>query len=349
MRTTGFLKLSFAACLAAIFVTATAEAQPPGGGQRGQDGRGQRGQGQRGPGGGGGSQRGGGFQRGGGGFGGFTITKSRLLAVEDVLDDLKVDEGQGETIKAALESYRGERDASRPSREDFDKLSEEERAAKRAELQKKSEELSKKTNEILVSLLTDEQAKRLEQIELQIQLRFGLTRYLKSDEGRKQLSITDEQIAKLDAAQEEADQASTAARSKAFEAFRANRGEGGGDGGQRPDFNALREKMSAQMAELRKASEKKVAAILTEDQNRKLAELKGDPFEFDTRALFGRGGRSGGGGGGNFGGGRGRPGEGGGRGRGEDGGRGRGRGEDGGRGRGQGGERRRPAIEDDAV
>ena len=86
MRTNRFLKMSFAACLAAMFLTVAAEAQP-GGGQRGQGGRGSGGQ--RG-GGGQGGQRGGG--RGGvGGLGGgsITISKAPLIRSEDVLDELQ--------------------------------------------------------------------------------------------------------------------------------------------------------------------------------------------------------------------------------------------------------------------
>ena len=323
MRTVRFLKFSTAVCMTAMFLSAIAEAQPP---QRGQ---------------GGGRQRGGqqGGQRGGqrGGFGGFSggrgglqssVNRAVLLGVEDIQDELDIDEVQQTTITAALETYRQERDDSRPDRSQFDRsrfenATDEERQAlrdkmekERDELNKKRDALNKKTDQMLNTLLEPEQVKRLDQIAFQIRMRFGLTAMLKSDEMRDKLSISDEQIAKIEQVEEDA----AAERREQFQ----NGGFGGG--GERPDFSKIREIME----EAQKKTEKNVMAVVTDEQKVILASMKGEAFEFDMRALQRGGGRGG------FGGGD--------RGRGEGGG-------DRGRGRGNGdGERRRPAADsDDAI
>ncbi|MEQ9411887.1 MAG: Spy/CpxP family protein refolding chaperone [Fuerstiella sp.] len=293
MITSRFMQFSLTACLAAMFLTAVADAQPPEGG-RGQGGR-QRG-----------GQRGSGFGGGAGGRGGFqpTVSKAMLLRLEDVLDELQIDESQGETIKAALDAYRQERDDSRPDRSSFEGKSDEERRALFEKMQQDREALVKKTDEIVVSLLEKDQAKRLEQISLQLKLRGGLAAALKSDDLQGKLSLTDEQVVKL----EEAEKAAEEARNKMMEEMRASfqGGRGQGGEGQRPDFTAMREKMEA----ARKEADTAAMAVLTDSQKGTLEELKGKPFEVDMRALMQRGGRGG------FG-----------RGRGGDGGGGRGRGE----------------------
>ena len=316
MRTARFLKFSAIACMTAMFLSAVAEAQPP---QRGEGGGRQRG-GQR-----GGQQRGG-F---GGGRGGFqpSVSKAALLGVEDVQDELDIDDTQHATITAALEAYRQERDDSRPERGQFDRsqfenATDEERQAlrekmekERDELNKKREALNKKTDQMLATLMEPEQVKRLDQIAFQVRIRFGLTAVLKSDEMRDKLSITDEQIVKIEKVEEDA----SAARREMFQG-----GGFGGGGGERPDFTKIRE----MMAKAQKETEKNVLAVMNDEQKTILASMKGEAFEFDMRALQRGGGRSG------FGGGD----------------RGRGRGEGGDRRRGDGGERRRPAADsDDAI
>ena len=321
MRTARFLKFSAVACMAAMFLSAVAEAQPPQG--RGQGGGRQRG-GQQG--GRQGGRSGFGQQRGFGG-GSPSVSKAVLLGVEDVQDELDIDDTQHATITAALEAYRQERDDSRSDRGQFDRsqfenATDEERQAlrekmekERDELNKKREALNKKTDEMLATLLEPEQVKRLDQIAFQVRVRFGLVAVLKSPEMRDKLSITDEQIVKLEKVEEDA----SADRRKMFENMRSGEGE-------RPDFS----KIGEMMAEARRKSEKNVLAVVTDEQKVILASMKGEAFEFDMRALQRGGGRGG------FGGGD--------RGRGEGGG-------DRGRGRGNGGgERRRPAADsDDAI
>ncbi|MEZ6127244.1 MAG: Spy/CpxP family protein refolding chaperone [Planctomycetaceae bacterium] len=278
MKTNCLLRHALMACLAATLFTAIAEAQPGGGGRGGR----------------------GGF----GGFGGgFTISRAQLLGSEDVQAELKIGDGQSATITAALEAYREERNAARPDFGSFRDMSEEERTKAFEKMRKDGEALNKKTDEVLNALLEPEQIKRLDQIAVQARLRMAMTATLKSDEMRKELSITDEQLAKVD----EIETAAAEARRKMFEDARAagggrgdgNRGAGGGD--PRAAFEKSRQEMTD-----------KVMAVLNDDQKKKLDELKGKEFELDMRSLMGggRGGRGGAGGRGGDGGGRGNRGDG---------------------------------------
>lgn len=185
-------------------------------------------------------------------------------------------------------------------------MTEEERTAYFEKSQKEREELSKKTDEVLNALLEPEQAKRLDQISMQMKLNSATVATLKSDDLKSKLSLTEEQLAKLD----EAEKAATADMMKMFEEMRAAGGGPGAQPGGQPGggagFAAMQEKMTAARAKSTEAA----MAVLTADQIKTLDELKGPKFELDMRALMGgRGGI-----GGPPGGGRPRGGDGGGRG-----------------------------------
>lgn len=292
MRTSRFVWCSFATVLVALCVSSVADAQPPGGG------RGQRG--------------------GRGGFGGaprpVSISMAQLLRSEDVQEELEISEAQGETIRAALESFREEQgDAfGGGERPDFRSMSEEERREFFDKMQKQREELNKKTDQVVVALLEDDQVKRLNQIGLQVRLQMNMMGTVRSDEMKKELGLTDEQLVKLEETEKSLQEAQQKLREEMFANFRR------GEGGERPDFTAIREKFEA----ARKDGEAKILAVLNDEQKKKLNELKGEPMELDMRS-FQRGGFSGGRGG-------------------------EGRGGEGRGGRGDGGrrERRRPAAED---
>lgn len=293
MTTSRLLQRLIAACLATALMVTAVSAQPPGGGR-------------------------GGPGRGGPRFGGeprMPLSRAQLVNLEDVQAEIKIDDGQAATITAALEAFREERRASRPDFGSFRDMSEEERAKALEKVRKYMEDLSKKNDEVLNALLEPEQIERLDQIMVQLQLRMGPSAALKSPEMRDKLSITDEQLTKLEGVEKEAEEA----RRKMFEEMRA----GGRDRaeGQRPDFRAIMEKA-------REEQNTKVMAVLNDTQRKKLDELKGKEFNLDMRSLM-RGGRGG------------------------DAGRGRGRGGDGGeggRGRGRGGEGgRRPAQDSDGA
>ena len=257
------------------------------------------------------AQEGGGRQRsgrggfgGGGGpggpFGGPRLDRAALLRIEKVRLELKIEEAQAATIDAALDAYNEQRSASpRPDREAFEKMTEEERTAYFEKSQKEREELSRKTDEILVALLEQPQAKRLDEVAIQARLTMSATMTLKADDIKGKLMITDEQIAKLDEAQKVLDEE----RQKAFQDAFA-----GGGGGQGGDREAMRARMTEMMAAMQKKSTEAAMAVLTDDQKKALDEMKGAAFELTMRDFMGGrgfGGPPGGGRGGQGGGGRG--------------------------------------------
>lgn len=275
MMSVQYVRRAVLLSLATILVSSIVQAQPPGGGGGGRGGFG---------------GFGGGF---GGGRGGFNVDRAMLLGAEKVRTELKIEEAQAATIDAALAAYREERgNAPRPDREAIQAMTEEERTAYFEKSQKEREELSKKTDEVLNALLEPEQAKRLDQIAWQLKLNAATVATLKSDDMKAKLSLTEEQVAKLD----EAEKAAAADMMKMFEEMRAAGGGPGGQPGGNPGgpgggFAAMQEKMTAARAKSTEAA----LAVLTEEQKKTIEELKGAKFDLDMRALFG-GGRGGNGG-----------------------------------------------------
>ena len=274
MMSIRFLRQAVAYSLVTLLVSAIASAQPPGGG--------------------GGRGGFGGFGGGSGGGRGMTVDRAMLLRNEQVRTELKIEEAQAATIDAALEAYREERSASpRPDRDAIGKMSEEERTALFDKMRKEGEGLSKKTDEVLGALLETEQTKRLDQISFQMKLNTAMIATLKGDDLKSKLSLTEEQIAKLD----ELEKAAEADRQKMFEEMRAaGAGAPGGGGGE--GFAQMQEKMQA----ARKKTTDAATALLTAEQNKTIEDMSGAKFELDMRAMFG-GGRGVPGGGGQGGGG----------------------------------------------
>jgi len=301
--------------LAAVVFSSTASAQQGGdGGGQPPQGRGQRG----------GGGFGGGF--GGGGFGMFAggrgagmmaprFDRARLLGIEQVRTELKIDDAQSAVIDAALDAYREEQsNGPRPDRDAVQNMSEEERTKMLTDMQKQRDELSKKTDEVLNALLEEPQKDRLDQISLQLRIASGVVATLKADDMKGKLKISEDQVAKLD----EAEKASLSDMQKMFEEMRGSLGGGRPGGGGGPGapgtpgaggpgaggfgggFDAIREKMEA----ARKKSTDSAMAVLSDEQKKQLEEMQGAKFEIDMRAMMG--GRGGfGGGPGGFGGGRG--------------------------------------------
>ena len=273
-----------------------------GGGRRGGD-RGDRG-GDRGGGFGGG--RGGGFGggRGGGPGGGQTQDPTfGLLQVEEVRAEIELMPDQEEALKKMADQARENR--QRPDF-DFRNASDEERTAFFEKMQKQAKERAEEMAAQLEEVLLPEQMERLSQLGVQV---LG-TRALTLDRVVKELGITDKQ-------KEELAEVTSGMRDKMMEMMR---GGGGGD----------RENLRDKMEEMRDSVQKDLLGVLSDEQQKKFEEMKGEPFDFPEGA--GRGGGRGGPGGGGFGGG----GRGGGRG-------GPGGGDRGGRGRG--GDRQRPETE----
>lgn len=303
--------------LAAVVFSSTASAQQGGdGGGQPPQGRGQRG-------GGGGGFGGGGFGMFGGGRGGGMMAprfdRARLLGIEQVRTELKIDDAQSAVIDAALDAYREEQsNAPRPDRDAVQNMSEEERTKMFTDMQKQRDELSRKTDEVLNALLEESQKGRLDQISLQLRIASGVVATLKADDIKGKLKISEDQVAKLD----EAEKASQADMQKMFEEMRGSFGGGRPGGGGAPGapgapgaggpgaggpgagMDAIREKMEA----ARKKSTDSAMAVLSDGQKKQLEDMQGAKFEIDMRAMMGGRGGFGGGPGGPGGGGPGAPG-----------------------------------------
>lgn len=277
--------MSVKAWLTGIFASAvlfastagTVMAQPPGGGRGGQGG----------PGG-----RGGMMMMGGGGGG--VMSMFQLLRNEKVQGEVKITDEEKAALEKAGEKIReltapaGGGGAPR----NFRDMSEEERTKMMEEMQARMKKAGEAAREELESILPPEKVSRLLGIFIQnSQVQQVLTNPMVVDE----LELTDEQKEKV-----------TKTGTELMEEMRSAMGElfGGGGG----DRSAIQAKMD----EFRKKGEEKYMSILTDDQKKKLEELKGAEFKLSPEEL-GRG---------MFGGGRGGPGGPGGPGAGGPGGRG---------------------------
>lgn len=215
---------------------------------------------------------GGGFGGGPGGAGGPMggalggDPTAMLLRLETVQEELEITPDQQEALKKLAEQMR----PTRPEGADFRSMSEEERGEffqkMREEAVKKAAEMKEKLEEVLFP----EQTSRLEQIALQVR---GV-QALNDDDVATELGITDDQKKELE---EVRDSMREEMGAKAREMF-ANRGEG--------------DNPREAIAEFRKAMETKILAVLTDEQQTKFEEMKGEKFEMPESGMYG-GGRGG--------------------------------------------------------
>lgn len=239
-----------------LSVPAYSYAQGPGGGGRGFGGGGR-----------------GGFGRGGG--------SADLLRIEEVQKEIGVTEEQKTELAKVVESLRTAERAGGFNREEYQKLTEEERTKRREEFEKLTEEertkrfeemdkqrqeRSKKADESIKALLKPEQWTRLSELRLQ---REGVRSWSREDV-QKQLGLTEEQVAKV--------KTLTSAQGPDFR-----------DLSSEEEIAKLREEMKAR----REAFDKGMAEVLTEDQKATWTKLQGTKFEFPQRG-GGRGPGSGG-------------------------------------------------------
>jgi hypothetical protein len=186
-----------------------------------------------------------------------------LLGNESVQKELKLDNEQVDKIKAALTKVREQH------QEEFAKL----RSLDQEERRTKGQELNKTVSEEILKsasgILAPDQLKRLKQIELQQE---G-TRALSRADVEKALNLTPDQKEKIKAISDDA--------AKEMRDLR----QAGGGGAQ-----GNREKMT----ELRKQTNEKVQAVLTDDQKKTWKEMTGEPFQIQRggRAPRGSGGAS---------------------------------------------------------
>ena len=208
--------------------------------------------------------------RGGGGFG-----ISGLLMIPEVQKEVSITDEQkaelaklGEAARTAAGAGAG---AGGFDREAFEKLSEEERNKRFAEMRAAGAERTKKADEAVKALLKPEQFARLSELRVQQE---GVRAWSREDV-QKQLGFTEEQVAKIKT---------------------LNDAQGtGGFGGGRPGQDQSEEeaaKAQAERAAKRKAYDEGMAAILTADQTAAWTKLQGTKFEFPARG--GRGGQGGG-------------------------------------------------------
>jgi Spy/CpxP family protein refolding chaperone len=187
------------------------------------------------------AQRGGG--RGGfagGGFGGGVM----LLSNKSVQTALKLDDAQTEKIAKIAEETRGK---MRDAFQDSQNLSQDER---RQKMQSINEEVQKS----LADVLKPEQAKRFHQIQLQQRGADALV----DPEVQAKLNLTDDQKSKLRDIREDV--------RKQMEGLR---GDSGGD----------RQAAMEKFRTIRKESQDKAFAVLTDEQKASWKELTGEPVE----------------------------------------------------------------------
>lgn len=240
----GVLSLALAVCVSSALV-----AQEEGRG-RGGEGRGG------GPGQGGGRGFGGGF---GGGMGmgasSGNLELLRLLRMEEVQKELKMDPETYKSIQSALPDMRSVFQAS-----------EGDRAAK-------LKEANAKVKDVIDEVLSPAQQSRLAGLLVQDQ---GM-RAVSNELVAKEIELDS---AKVQEIQDMLTKSSEGMREKMREAF-----AGGGQGD--------REKMRETMDQMRKEVDQSVAAKLSDKQKEALETLKGDAFTFPERTGFGRGGAEG--------------------------------------------------------
>lgn len=254
-------------------------AQPPGGGRGGQGG----------PGG-----RGGMMMMGGGGGG--VMSMFMLLRNEKVQGEVKITDEEKSALEKAGEKVREMTAPAGGGRgfQNFRDMSEDERKKVMDEMQARMKKANEAAREELEGILPPEKLSRLLGIYIQnSQLAQVLTNPMVTEE----LELTDEQKEKVTKTGTELAEEMQSTMSELF---------GGGPG---TDRSAIQTKME----EFRKKGDEKYLSILTDDQKKKLEELKGAEFKLSPEEL-GRGMFGGRGGAGGPGGRGGRGGEGGGEG-----------------------------------
>jgi len=219
----------------------------------------------------------------GGGFGGFGRgggdPTMGLLRMDEVKAELQISPDQEEALTKLAEQGRGER----PEGVDFRNMSEEERNAFFAKMQKEQQERNKKMKEQLEEVLLPDQMDRLNEIALQVR---GV-QALSDEKVAADLKITAEQKKRLEEVREELQQKS---RDQMRELFTS------GD----------REKMREAFAKIRQDMEDGILGVLSSEQQKEFEKMKGEKFDMPEGA--GRGGFGGGPRGGDRGGAGGRPG-----------------------------------------
>ncbi len=187
-----------------------------------------------------------------------------LAARPDVQEELKLTDEQKSKIQEIAGDFRAKTRAAvrEAGLGNFRDLSAEERRKKIEELRGKQRKVAEEAGAQLSKVLTEEQNKRLRGIAIQAR---GAQALL-SDDLAGELKLSDEQKAKIREVIE-------SSRDKQRQLFRDVR-EGKID----------RSEIRAKFEEIRKQVQKDAEAVLTDEQRQRLAEIKGEPFEFSRGA-----------------------------------------------------------------
>jgi hypothetical protein len=207
-----------------------------------------------------------------GGMGGMMGSGLSLLRMEEVQKELGISDAQKKDVEELQAAQREQMRSAGGgfNREEWQKLSQEEREKRMAEMGKKFEENAKQTQEKLDKILDKKQAERLAQLRLQREGLMALSR----EDIQKKLGLTEDQIAKMRKIQEDA---------------RPGRGAFGG-----PDQSAEERRAAFQkMQEQREKMQKDILAVLTEKQKDQWTEMKGKEFKFPQMGFGPGGGRPG--------------------------------------------------------
>jgi Spy/CpxP family protein refolding chaperone len=183
-----------------------------------------------------------------------------LLRNEQIQKELKVTDEQKEKVNEIYTAQR-EKLRSEISTSNIRDASQEERAKLIEKYREQRAKLAKENEKSLAEVLTEDQSKRLGQIQVQL---LGI-RALNEKEVQKKLELSEEQ------AKEIATTYSSLGTAR-IELFRKAREIGNTD--------SLRE----QMEELAKKREKSMMSVLDEKQKKAFAELKGKPFELQRQS-----------------------------------------------------------------
>lgn len=184
-----------------------------------------------------------------------------LAKAKDIAADLKLSEDQVKKLEE-LEKKIGEKRRAAMQEAQGD----------REAMMSAMQEIAKETEKGLGEVVKPDQMKRLKQLQLQSSIKnAGLMMALANPEVSKALNFNEEQQEQLKGFREDM-------QNTMREMFQ---GGGGGD----------RAEMQKKMTEYRTSMDKKIAKMLTEEQNKKLKELQGDEFkgQFPAPQMGGRG------------------------------------------------------------
>lgn len=203
------------------------------------------------------------------GPGDLPSSPAALLRIAEVRQELKTSDEQNKQIDEVLAALGEQTRASFANFQELQNIDETERAKRFAEARQATEAANQKADEKLAGILDQKQLRRLNALRLQREGAAGLLR----PEIAKQLALSQKQRDELKAIQEE------------------SRGPGPGGANFQQMSEEERREFFAEMQKKRQAADADMLAVLTDDQKKSLAQMKGEAFDFPPpRGGFGPGG-----------------------------------------------------------